>query len=356
MKKRRKQPAYSRIKYHERHTIMLLIRRGESIYSIAQTLGRSYSAVYNEVKKGEVDQWTRRSRYAAIEKIYDSDFAQLVTEQRAQLRGADVKIGKDHETAETLADLLKGGYSPYAALEVMKKENWLKTEICPRTVYNYIYQGILAVEEDVLIYGRRRRHKHVPFNKRKNAFSTDPEYVSIEQRPLSVLSREEFGHWEGDTVMSHKGDTGAFFTLIERQSRFSFVEKIPDRTTNSVVEALDTIERKLGCEVFREVFKSITFDNGVEFQDIAGMKRSYSRQHGAENRLEHIYFAHPYCSGERGSNENLHRFLRRKWPKGYPLSKVDPEELAHYVNWINNYPRKIHFGKSASEMFDLRGL
>lgn len=346
-----KSPGYKRIQFHERHTIMVLYRSGVSIYSIAKQLHRSYSSVHEEVKKGMCKQRDELYRY---KEVYDASYAQLVTDQRKILRGPDVKIGSDHKTADALTRLIKMGYSPYAAIERLRSSNELKTSLCPRTVYNYIYQGILDLTTDDLIYKRRKkRKKKTEFKDRKDRIARDPNFVSISKRPIDILNRVEFGHWEGDTVVAGLNKEGAILTLIERSSRYLIAELLPDKKSSSVVKALDKIEKRIGINTFRKVFKSVCFDNGSEFFDTEGLMRSISKQHGHQNRLEHIYFAHPYCSSERGSNENIHRFLRRKWPKGSGLSSVNEREFKRYIEWINDYPRKLLGGKSAASQFFL---
>ena len=107
--------------------------------------------------------------------------------------------------------------------------------------------------------------------------SRAPAGESIEQRPEEIDEREEFGHWEGDTVYSGKGKrktTRALLTLTERKTRKEIIIAIPNRKAETVVKALDALERKLGARRFRAIFKSITFDNGTEFAAAEELERS----------------------------------------------------------------------------------
>lgn len=122
---------------------------------------------------------------------------------------------------------------------------------------------------------------------------------------------------------------------------------LPNKTTKSVIRALDELEVKLGTARFRRMFLSITVDNGTEFSDCAGMERSVSG-----GRRTTCYYCHPYCSCERGSNECANRIIRRRFPKGTVFSSVTGEDLAAHIAWMNDYPRKILHWRCAAEVFE----
>ena len=137
--------------------------------------------------------------------------------------------------------------------------------------------------------------------------------------------------------------------MIERKTRYFVSVWVPNRQQASIISGFDAIEEKFGSEMFAKCFKSITFDNGTEFDNTDAIYASVNEQ--GEKRIKHIYFCHPYCSSERGSNEVVHKFIRRKWAKGKPLNDVDNVQYARYVDWINNYPRKLPKGASAADCF-----
>ena len=119
-----------------------------------------------------------------------------------------------------------------------------------------------------------------------------------------------------------------------------------DNTKESVVKALNTLERRYG-EMFSLLFLTITVDNGSEFADCAGMERSCLR----EGQRTKLYYCHPYSSWERGSNENQNRLIRRWIPKGTPIERYSDAEIAKIEEWINHYPRAIFKGKAAVDVF-----
>ena len=154
--------------------------------------------------------------------------------------------------------------------------------------------------------------------------------------------REEFGHWEIDLVVGRKGTKPVILTLVERQTRKSLYVLIKNKSQKEVLQALRRLQRRVKGD-FTHVFKSITADNGSEFLDSEGMKRAA--------KCGEVYYAHPYSSWERGSNENGNRMLHRFLPKGTDFSKLKPKELQRIEDWVNNYPRKIFGYKSANDMY-----
>lgn len=169
----------------------------------------------------------------------------------------------------------------------------------------------------------------------------------IDKRPKDILTREEYGHWEMDSVVGPQGKSSAcLLVLTERKTRNKIIEKVKDHTSDEVVRVLDKIERKLGEKVFREKFKTITVDNGTEFSDWEGMERS---RRNKKNRTE-IFYCHPYRSCERGSNENNNKLIRRWYPKGESFDNVSREEIKKVEDWINSYPRLLFNWQSSDDM------
>ena len=172
---------------------------------------------------------------------------------------------------------------------------------------------------------------------------------SISQRPDYIDTREEFGHWEMDTVVGPQGKSKkVMLVLTERKTRKEIVYLMQDRKAQTVVKALNTIERSYGERLFRNVFKTITVDNGVEFSDAEGLERS--RRNKKKKRTK-VYYCHPYSSCERGSNENANRLIRRHIPKGVNFDKKSKTEIKEIETWINNYPRKIFEYDTAENQF-----
>ena len=165
-------------------------------------------------------------------------------------------------------------------------------------------------------------------------------------RPKDIRYRNEIGHWEMDTVVGAQGKSKrSFLVLTERKTRYEIVEILKEHTAAEVVRILDKLERKYTEKGFRQLFKTITVDNGTEFADFDGLKRS---RRNKKDRTQ-IFYCHAYSSWERGSNENNNKLIRRWHPKGTVLDDVRTADIKKIQEWMNNYPRMIFDGESAIE-------
>ncbi len=252
----------------------------------------------------------------------------------------------DEQLAEYLRErIVKHRESPETVASRMRKE-LLEYAVCAKTIYNLIDRGQVAgVSNESLWEKRKRRNTRKTLcRRRKQAI---PLGSSIENRPQHVELRQEAGHWEIDLVVGGRGKgSAALLTLIERKTRKLIICKLKNKTQAAVVRAINGIERQMGAEAFRTVFKSITADNGSEFLDYEALEHSVS-----SGSRTHIYYAHPYSSWERGSNENANRIIRRFIPKGCDISKYTRKQIQSIEDWINNYPRKILGFETAEERF-----
>ena len=227
---------------------------------------------------------------------------------------------------------------------LVSEELQFDTTISVTTLYKYIDQGLFlhVTNKDLPVKPHRKHHK----NKVRTAKSA-PKGKSIEKRPPEVDEREEFGHWEMDCVIGRKGTKSVLLVLTERLTRKELIIPMRDKTAKSVVRALNRLERRFGSK-FSTVFKTITVDNGTEFSDGNGIERSCLRK---GNRTT-LYYCHPYCSSERGSNENQNRMIRRRVPKGSNIGSFTPAEIQEIEDWVNNYPRRQFGYRSANDLYN----
>jgi len=161
-----------------------------------------------------------------------------------------------------------------------------------------------------------------------------------------INSRSAFGHWEMDCVEGKKKTKRTMLVFTERKTRHEIIIPMRDQTSASVVSALDRLERKYG-KLFSQIFASITVDNGSEFSDCEGMERSI---YGGKRTT--VYYCHPYCASERGSNENQNRMFRRHFPKGTDFRRVPVKQIKSAEDWMNNYPRKQFGYHTSREQFE----
>ena len=340
---------FSHLQKRDRYKIEALLNTGHKPQEIADEIHVHVSTIYREIKRARMVQLT--TDLEEVDK-YNPDEAEKRYRENLSAKGPALKIGKDFELVEYLeAKMLDkdNPRSPAAALADIKLEGrTFKTSICVSTLYSYIEKGVfLTLTNADLPEKPKRKRKYRKVREAKSAAAGD----SIDRRPPEVDDRNTFGHWEGDTVYSGKGKcktTSALLTLNERKTRKDIIIGIPNRKAETVVKALDALERKCGAKRFRVIFKSITFDNGSEFSAAEELERSAVNKTIPRTK---VYFCHPYSSWERGSNENANSMIRRRHPKGTDFSKVSAAEIAATEEWINNYPRKILGYKSCEVMF-----
>lgn len=332
------------LQWNDRLTIERMLKEGFSKADIAKAVGKCERTIYYELERGKCKQMT--SEYEFVER-YCPEVAQRKYDEYLRAKGPDLKIGHDHAFAHRVEELvIDQHFSPGAALaEIRNKGEDFDTDICENTLYNYIYRGDVFLNlTPGHLHDKGRRH-YAANSKRQAARA--PRGESIEKRPPEIKERQTFGHWELDSVMGCKDSKAALLVLLERLTRKGLILLVPDHTSASVVQAINELERQY-CEDFPKIFKSITVDNGCEFQDFEGIERSCLQ----DGKRTKVYFCHPYSAYERGSNENINRLVRRFFPKGTNFDEVQVTEVQVAEQWINDYPRKLLGWKSASMLYD----
>lgn len=322
----------------DRHTIEVLLKMKTPVSEIARHLDRHPSTIYKEIKKGLCEHM---DKHLVVKKVYQYDVGQRIHDENAHHKGRKRKLQPEDPFLQELSGwILNKKYSPEAALYMIRNKR-----LCIKSVYNYIHAGvIIGVSVMSLPYAKPKRKK-----KEKATKNPFPRGRSIEQRPDHIQYRQEYGHWEMDTVYSSKDDLTCLLVLSERMTREELIFRIKDRTASSVVRALNGYERQIGTPAFRNKFKTITCDNGVEFSDWESIENSCR----TKGKRTMTYFCHPYCSGERGTNENINRMIRRWIPKGDDIGLYSPKEIQQIQDWINEYPRHIFGGLSSKKLVQI---
>lgn len=341
---------YNYITEGERYQIEILLKQNYGIQQIADSIGHKYHTVRYEIMKGTV---TQMDSELVKHEVYKADYAQMVSMRNMSSRGRNLKIGSDYELVAYIEDMVKNKkYSPEALLLHAKNEGiTFKTSLCFKTIYNYFDMGLFLnvtyqdLPQKKASAKKKERKSKVSLNNRSGQ--------SIEKRDPEILERKTYGHWEMDTVVGgQKKGRSCLLVLSERMTREEIIIKLRDKKAASVVRALNKLEKKYGSRKFREKFKTITCDNGVEFLDGEGIERSCCTK---GNRTM-LYYCHPYSAYERGTNENINRMIRRFFPKGISFDEVTPKQIQFVEDWINNYPRKILNGFSSRQYRDSLGL
>ena len=334
---------YSHLTINQRYQLEALLRAGTSVRKIAEILGVHRSTIYREKNRATYihrnSDWTEEKRYAP-------ETSQECYQEHLKEKGRELKIGSDVKYAKFIERMIVDEkYSPAAAL-MKAEEKDFKTKICVTTLYTYINRGIflkLTNKNLPVKKNEKRQYKRIRVQKRTSAGT------SIEKRPEEINTREEFGHWEMDTVVGKQGvSKKSFLVLTERKTREEIVYLLKNHTAKQVVIALNRIEKQIGTENFRKIFKTITVDNGTEFADFKGMENARR----SNKKRTTIYYCHPYSSGERGSNENNNKLVRRQVPKGIVFDDMTKTEVREMQDWINSYPRKLLKKKCSAELFE----
>ena len=335
---------YVHLSEKERYKIEGLLEGEKNVEEISVILGGDQSTIYREIIRGTV----LRVQYDGNEKgEYRANRAQTDYDKQGQNKERSLKIGKDKELeAYIRVKILEEKFSPDAIIgEIKLKGLVFKGIICTKTLYNYIDAGLLAGISNKNLWQKRGKKKR-GYKTVSRINTKNRDCRSIEDRPKKINNRNEYGHWEGDTVKGPMGAKAGLFTLTERKTREEIIIKVENGTQEAIREAIDGLEKEYDGG-FKTKFRSITFDNGVEFLDWRSLEISIT---GSKERRTTIYFAHSYSAWERGSNENQNRMIRRFAPKGVDMADFSVEEIQAIEDWMNNYPRKILGYKTAKQM------
>ena len=243
---------------------------------------------------------------------------------------------------------LKDGWSP-EQISMRLVDNFPDDErmrISHEAIYTYIYNqinrnghgSVKKGKEDLRVFLPRKRKRRIAKGMRK-AQKIEREYTlpSIEQRPKIVARRKEVGHWEGDTMLSRKSAV-RIKSINELVSGVVFFEKTQDGTAEACNRALITRMSFIP----EEHRKTLTQDRGNENMDWRTVEHALGIS---------CYFAHPYCSHERGANENANGLFRRHFPKGVDFGKIKDKDIAKVEYLINTRPRKRLNGLTPYEVF-----
>jgi IS30 family transposase len=312
---------YKHFSIVEREKLQKGLWARQSIRSIAAELGRSPSSVSREVQKNKPLHFARYTPRLAHERAL---------EHRTH-RGRIDRL-KNRMIRMYVHTKLKEGFSPEQIAGRMRID--IKEQISHEAIYQYIYAqvhrsgrgDVRPGHVDLRRYLKRRHKARAKQGFRKGARVLRPSGPSIDIRPVVVDRRTRLGDWESDTVESCLHRPG-INTLVERKSGLLCITKLRSKDAHATRQA---VTRRLASLPAR-LRRTVTFDNGPENRQWMEMEK------GAGIRA---YFAHPYHSWERGTNENTNGLIRWYFPKGTDFGTITDEELALVEYAINTRPRK----------------
>ena len=298
----------------EREEIQKGIWDKESIRSIAGRLGRPHSTILREVGRNTPLRPT----------AYKPRLADERAREKRKSRGRTERL-KTHELREYVGTQLKLGWSPEQIAHTAP------LPISHEAIYQYVYAQVhrngygytKPGHEDLRPYLARRHKKRAKMGGRKGQRIFRPNGPSIEVRPRVVSKRTRIGDWEGDSIESRDHAPG-LNSLVDRMTGLLLLSKLSDKTARATTEVV-------ALRLSAMTAHTLTLDNGPENQ--------YWRELEAGTGAS-VYFAHPYCSGERGTNENTNGLVRRVYPKGTDFRLVSDEDIAALEYALNTRPRK----------------
>lgn len=298
---------------------------------IAQVLNKHYNTIYNEIKRGTITQIDTHLREY---KIYCADVGQRKQVEASKLKGADIKVSLDSEYIAFIQDKIKEHYSFYSA-NILAEKQGFKIRVCLSTLYNYFNNHLLKIKKSEMPYNKIKKVK--PVKQGKRVYKYGKQLIDDRQ---DLSERDIYGHWEMDTVQGKQTSKPCILVLTERKTRQELLFKLDNKQCKSVWNTLEDTWSYIKSHI-----KTITCDNGVEFSTNYDFNNNELEKFVRTN----LYYCHPYRSGERGSNENNNKLIRRFYPKGLDLTKVSQEQLNKIQDFINNMPRKILGGLSTNE-------
>lgn len=313
----------------ERDLIAIWYGQKASIRQIARRLGRQPSTILREINRNAFWDSQNNKYYVAIH-------AQAKSVERKRRAGIRHPL-RDAQIYAYVLEKLRDGWSPEQIAGRLRKKHG-KTVICHETIYRFIYVKENKDKKlwDYLPWKRKKRKKK---SGRKVHRSKIPDRVSIHKRAKEVNDRVVFGHWEGDTLEGRRIDKDGIHTEVERLSRMTKAKKV------KAIDGKETInvQEEIFAQLPGQARKSTTLDNGKENHLHTKLRKKLGMD---------TYFADPYSSWQRGTNEYHNGLIRRYLPKGTDFTTLTQEELHDIIEEINNRPRKVLNYNTPKEVFE----
>ena len=302
--------AYKRVTEEERTFIYRWRQEGENLSEVGRRLGRAVSSICREIARN-----TGRRGYRP-KQAHEKAQAQA---RRSGPRRFTETVRVDAETR------IKEGWTPEIIGERARLEG--RPWVCKETIYKHIYAdakagGTLWMH---LPRAKRKRRRRCPRQEGRGR-GCIPNQRKIDTRPAEVETRQSVGNWEGDLI-NGAHETGNLVTLVERNTRFSLIGRTDSKEAEEVAHTIIAQFEALP----QAVRVSLTLDNGKEF--------ARHEEIAMKARLD-VFFARPYHSWERGTNENTNGLIRRLYPKKSSFAEIGEAEIKRIDTFLNDRPRK----------------
>ena len=315
---------YQQLTSHDRYIMAALKKQGLSVQQIADNLGRHKSTIYRELARNSCHH---------IDGAYRPSKAQRRTQARR--RRSRRNRHYNHDDFALVRQLLRQKLSPEQIVGHIRRFKLMSRQLSHETIYQYIWRDKAqggTLWKHLRQSSKQRRKRYKAYDSRGRL--ANKRHIS--ERPDSVETRKYKGHWEIDTVHG-RGSSHCIVTLLERKTGFVMIGKLANKSTASLnKKTLRLIKRDPSS------FKTITADNGTEFHQ-------YQKIEARCNAT--FYFANPYHSWERGSNENVNGLIRQYLPKTESMAKLTQQQCDQIAKHLNRRPRKRYNYKTPEEMY-----
>ncbi len=311
---------YKHLSIEERETLQTMWWERKSVRGMARAIGRSPSSISRELRKN----------FPPEHKVYSPRLAHERALKSRKSRGRKERL-RNEVVRAYVKEKLKLRWSPEQISGRIRID--LRETISHEAIYQFIYSqyrngspDLRSGKEDLRVYLRRRRKRRQPKGSRKGQRIFRPLGISIDLRPQIANLRQRVGDWEGDTVES-KNHRPGINTLVERKLGLTLITKLKTKTSLSTVSGVKERMETLSPDLKH----TLTLDNGPENSDWQTLEELTGLS---------VFYAHPYHSWERGTNENTNGLIRDYYPKGTDFVIISDEEIETVEYLLNTRPRK----------------
>jgi IS30 family transposase len=313
----------------EREEFSRMLAAGYSLRASAQALNRAPSTFSRELDRHRTSPVTYRA-------VPAHQRAQRWAHQPRKLR----KLAAQPRLRTAVFQLLAQRWSPEQIAHGLPQRypDEPTMRISHEAIYTYLYVLPCGAFKRELARYLRRRHRFRRPHKVRLSSRPIQDLISIDERPAAVADRTVPGHWEGDLLVGH-ANTSALGTLVERTTRFTLLVPLKAKDAVTVRRAFAREVRTLPAQLRR----SLTYDQGPEMRE----HRLFTKQ-----TKMRVYFAHPQCPWERGTNENTNGLLRQFFPKGTRFNQLSRAEIKRVQMLFNDRPRKVLNWHSPAHAFN----
>ena len=305
--------SHKHLTFEDRVVIKKLYSLGYNFNKIAQEIGFNKSTISRELRRN-FTIWYHPFQAHNLYLQRKKDSCKRKIDKYSELKKEIIERLKKRHSPEQIAGRIKIDFPESSFMRISHE-----------AIYQWIYSLAAKGDESYKQLRRTVKKRQRRINKKASRLRI-PDRKSIHKRPSEIEARNTFGHWEGDTIIG-KGHSGCIATMVERNTLFLAAGAMPDKRPSSLNRA--TLE-SFG-NISNDNIKTITLDNGTEFCDYKDLEVALECE---------IFFADPYSSWQRGTNENTNGLLREFFPKNLSFENITQNDIDIAVYSLNNRPRK----------------